>query len=313
MNASSDIIATADTGTDSTNYIDLGINNSGYSVGTWTINGALDGYLYTSDTNLSIGAVGANKYVSIFTGGTLAANERLRVTGIGSVGIGTTNPTQSLHVQGSARVTGAVYDSSNSAGTSGQVLQSTATGTQWTTAAGSSSDLYYRVGSNYAGSASSTAQSVLGAGTSVTVTSSTIYSFEGVFGIFRSSAPSSTVNFALQFGGAATVHNIAYTLTFYTDTSYTSITQKCDTLFITTAGVTPTLGSQLTTDTSTYYRIFISGTVNINAGGKFGPQYKLSSTGGAYTTSVGSWFKMTPLTISSGSGASAIASSGTWT
>jgi hypothetical protein len=102
-NASSDIIATANTGTDTTNFIDLGINNSGFSTTTWTVNGALDGYLYTSDANLSIGAA-SNKYVSIFTGGTLAANERLRVTGIGSVGIGTTIPTSRLHVIGDARV-----------------------------------------------------------------------------------------------------------------------------------------------------------------------------------------------------------------
>ena len=133
--ASSDIIATADTGTDTTNYIDLGVNNSAYSVAGWTINGALDGYLYTSDTNLSIGAASANKYVSIFTGGTLAANERLRVTGIGSVGIGTTNPTQTLHVQGNARITGSLTDSTGNPGTSGQVLQSTVSGTQWTTTA----------------------------------------------------------------------------------------------------------------------------------------------------------------------------------
>jgi hypothetical protein len=132
--ASSDIIATADTGTDTTNYIDLGVNNSAYSVAGWTINGALDGYLYTSDTNLSIGAA-SNKYVSIFTGGTLAANERLRVTGIGSVGIGTTNPTQTLHVQGNARITGSLTDSTGNPGTSGQVLQSTVSGTQWATAA----------------------------------------------------------------------------------------------------------------------------------------------------------------------------------
>ena len=38
-------------------------------------------------------------------------------------------------IQVNARVTGAVYDSTNSPGTSGQVLQSTVTGTQWTTAA----------------------------------------------------------------------------------------------------------------------------------------------------------------------------------
>ena len=98
VNASTDLIATADTGTDSTNYVDLGINNSGYSAVGWTINGPLDGYLYTSDTNLSIGAAGANKYVSVFTGGTLAANERLRITGIGSVGIGVTNPQSTLQV-----------------------------------------------------------------------------------------------------------------------------------------------------------------------------------------------------------------------
>ena len=49
----------------------------------------------------------------------------------GNVGIGTTSPTQKLHVSGNARVTGAYYDSNNSAGTSGQVLSSTVTGTDW--------------------------------------------------------------------------------------------------------------------------------------------------------------------------------------
>jgi hypothetical protein len=49
-------------------------------------------------------------------------------------GIGILNPSQTLHVQGDARVTGAIYDSQNSAGTSGQVLKSTITGTRWTTA-----------------------------------------------------------------------------------------------------------------------------------------------------------------------------------
>ena len=135
-NASSDVILTADNGNDSSNFIDLGINNSGFSVGSWTINGATDGYLYTSDGNLSIGAINASiaKYISFFTGGTLISNERMRVNATG-VGIGTISPSHTLHVQGDARVTGAFRDSTNSPGTSGQVLQSTITGTLWATAA----------------------------------------------------------------------------------------------------------------------------------------------------------------------------------
>jgi len=49
----------------------------------------------------------------------------------GYVGIATTTPTQQLHVSGNVRVTGAYYDSSNSAGSSGQVLSSTGSGTDW--------------------------------------------------------------------------------------------------------------------------------------------------------------------------------------
>jgi len=49
----------------------------------------------------------------------------------GNVGIGVVSPTQELHVSGNVRVTGAYYDSSNSAGSSGQVLSSTGSGTDW--------------------------------------------------------------------------------------------------------------------------------------------------------------------------------------
>lgn len=56
----------------------------------------------------------------------------------GNVGIGTTSPTQKLHVSGNARVTGAYYDSNNSPGTANQVLVSTATGTDWVDGSGSS-------------------------------------------------------------------------------------------------------------------------------------------------------------------------------
>lgn len=79
-NASTDFIASADSGTDTTNYVNLGINSSAYSVATWTINGALDGYVYTQSSNMAVGTATAGKNLVLFTGGTLAANARLTLT-----------------------------------------------------------------------------------------------------------------------------------------------------------------------------------------------------------------------------------------
>ena len=49
----------------------------------------------------------------------------------GNIGIGTSSPTQKLTVAGNTRITGALYDNANSAGTNGMVLQSTGTGFAW--------------------------------------------------------------------------------------------------------------------------------------------------------------------------------------
>jgi len=49
------------------------------------------------------------------------------------LGLGIVVPTEKLHVEGNARVTGAFIDSNNQSGTTGQVLSSTATGTDWIT------------------------------------------------------------------------------------------------------------------------------------------------------------------------------------
>lgn len=78
--ASTDLVATADSGNDTTNYVDFGINGSGYSVGTWTINGALDGYLYSQSSNMAVGTSTATKNLVLFTGGTLASNARLTLS-----------------------------------------------------------------------------------------------------------------------------------------------------------------------------------------------------------------------------------------
>jgi len=78
----------------------------------------------------NIGVATITSALNVGTGGTV-----ITTTAAGLVGIGTTVPAYTLQVQGNARVTGAFRDSTDSPGTSGQVLQSTVTGTQWTTAA----------------------------------------------------------------------------------------------------------------------------------------------------------------------------------
>jgi len=87
------------------NYIDIGILGNTYSNTSWTINGPSDGYVYTGNTNLSVGTA-ASKYINFFTGGTLAANERMRIDANGNVGIGNTSPTNNLSVAGTAFISG---------------------------------------------------------------------------------------------------------------------------------------------------------------------------------------------------------------
>lgn len=76
--ASTDFVATADNGSDTTNYVDFGINSSTYNLGTFTIAGINDGYMYSQSTNLAIGVATVGKSVKFFQGGTLAANEVAR-------------------------------------------------------------------------------------------------------------------------------------------------------------------------------------------------------------------------------------------
>ena len=78
----------------------------------------------------NIGVATITSTLNVGTGGTV-----ITTTAAGLVGIGTSVPAYTLQVQGDARVTGAFRDSTDSPGTTGQVLQSTVTGTQWTTAA----------------------------------------------------------------------------------------------------------------------------------------------------------------------------------
>jgi len=73
-NNSADIIATAPNGTDTSKYIDMGINGNNFASSAWTISGKNDGYVYINSGNLTLGTDTPNTTVKVHIGGTLAAN-----------------------------------------------------------------------------------------------------------------------------------------------------------------------------------------------------------------------------------------------
>jgi len=95
--ASSDIVATADNGTETSSYINMGINSSGHSIPN-AVGSAGDSYLYSVANDLYIGNTVPTKQLILFNGGLDAsANARVWIFDQGTVGINTdtynqTNP-----------------------------------------------------------------------------------------------------------------------------------------------------------------------------------------------------------------------------
>lgn len=106
--ASSDLVATADNGSETANYIDMGINSSVYNNSTVPVlNGVNNTYLYSTGNDFTLGNLGNNKSLIFFTtpGATQAnAAERMRISGTGNVGIGNASPNSTLSVNGSLAV-----------------------------------------------------------------------------------------------------------------------------------------------------------------------------------------------------------------
>lgn len=110
--ASSDIVATADNGDENRYYIDMGINSSTYNDVGYTMTGINDGYLYVKGDsgtggNLALGTGSTGGAIKFHTEGSLAANEKMRITAVGNVGIGLTAPSEKLEVSGAVKVSGA--------------------------------------------------------------------------------------------------------------------------------------------------------------------------------------------------------------
>jgi hypothetical protein len=153
---------------------------------------------------------------------------------------------------------------------------------------------YYRLNTAVAGANATGAQNIFGVG--VTLAANTVYVFETMFGLSKSAGVTSHT-IGLGMGGTATSNNIAYlvqrggSLTSYVDTGSTPVVYNQ--LVQTTTNTTVT-GSAA--NAAVFQMFHIRGSISINSGGTFVPQYSLSAApGGAYTTAAGSYFLIYPV------------------
>ena len=153
--------------------------------------------------------------------------------------------------------------------------------------------MFYRLNSNFAGANSSTAQSLLNVG--VSLESGTVYAFTADF-LLSKTAGTTTHTLGILFGGTATLNNIFYTA-YVTGAAVAPPTVGTGTT--SASHITIATIANLTTATllaTIQYGYTYHGTVSIDAGGTFIPQYKLSAApGGAYSTIAGSFFAIWPI------------------
>jgi hypothetical protein len=164
---------------------------------------------------------------------------------------------------------------------------------------------FYSLNSGFAGANATGAQSIFGLSNGVTLAGSTQYEFEYIIALSKTAGTTShTVS--IGFGGTATLNNIIYQAVYDGGSTFNTLNTSTDSIIVNTASSTVITGAQ-TSATNTVY-ILTKGTVSVNSGGTFNPQYTLSAApGGAYTTQVGSYMKIKPIGASG-----ANVSVGTW-
>jgi hypothetical protein len=164
---------------------------------------------------------------------------------------------------------------------------------------------FYCLQTALVGTQATTVQPMLGVG--VTLVGNTVYQCEYFFTLTKSAGTTShTV--AVYFGGTATLNNFS-TWVNYVYAATGALPQGSASAAVGSYnGVTGIAGTGAITTAVTSY--FVRGTaiVSVNAGGTFIPQYLLSAApGGAYSTAIGSYLKISPLGASGSN-----TSIGTW-
>lgn len=154
-------------------------------------------------------------------------------------------------------------------------------------------EMFYRRNSNLVGADATGAQSLFGAG--LTLSASTIYEFELLFILNKTvGVTSHTISFL--FGGTATINNIGYYAGGTDNSSNLGRGGGTSGGFITSITAAATIFTAAITTASATAAFIVKGTVSVNAGGTFIPQYSLSAApGGAYTTITGSYIKIKPI------------------
>lgn len=109
-NASADYVITADDGSDTAYYLDLGLNGSGHDSPDFNIVGAHGGYLYNLGGDLAVGTAADGTNLIFFTSGTLTGNEAMRIWSNSTVNVSNTLIVKGKNVE--AVMLGA-YDQAN--------------------------------------------------------------------------------------------------------------------------------------------------------------------------------------------------------
>lgn len=304
--ASADFTAQSDAATETSNYINIGINNSKYNYfGNFGTN--LDAYVVSSGANLYIGNVTSltNYNLYFVTGGIyFTSYTRATITGFGSFGIGITNPTAFLHIDNpdinspTIKLEPSPLVLSRQAGTieyDGYVFAGTASTSRGIIPTQS----YAYVRSPYVLSNSVGYQklfNVSGNG-ALGVAQSTMYSFECLFYITGMNAGSGNAGFQINAGGSAGIGTVLMSL-YGLDNTTPSTAAALSGITTTLVGTGATV---VTAATGTGLFARASGIFYVLSSGTIIPSVKLLANTATATVMPGSFWRSWPIGLGTSS------------